>query len=277
MATSLLRSIARPLVLSALVVQVNDASAQQCLFSEPFTYGDSTLLRHPEKDAYVFAIKHVKIDADGAPNAYHPDDIHLNCETGTGFKGLDCPANGGYGTSWWRSALVPDPANDSKPYVQPSPSEFAGYFVSQTSLTDPAKAAIDPARYVDARTVPYLVFPRNFQAMQGTGFIGDIGYAINTSNGKTSPFIVADTGPSKATLGEMSIALAKALGGADPNPRTGTGLPTGKILVLVLRRSFAHPKWPLSSMEIDATANKHLTALGGKQQLLACADRLKPK
>lgn len=277
MKTPLLHSFAWPLVLAALFAQAKDARAQQCPFTAPFSYAGSTLLRHPEQDAYVFAIRHVKVDADGAPNAYHPDDVHLNCKTGSGFKGLDCPANGGYGKSWWRSALVPDPDNDAAPYVQQSPGEFAGYFVSQTSLTDPTKAAIDPARYVDARKVPYLVFPGKFQAMQGTGYLGDIGYAINTSNGNSSPFIVADIGPAEATLGEMSIALAKALGGADPNPRTGTGLPSGKILLLVFRRSFAHPKWPLSNTKIDAAANKLLTALGGKQQLLACADRLKPK
>ena len=107
----------------------------------------------------MFATTHAQVDADGAPNAYHPDDVGLNCKTGTGFKGLDCPANGGYPNGdWWPSAIVPDPKNKKKGYVQPD-GEFKGFFVSQTSLRDGARSDLDPAKYVNAAAVPYLVFP----------------------------------------------------------------------------------------------------------------------
>ena len=75
-------------------------------------YGGAQLFRNAGQGAYVFATTHAQVDADGAPNAYHPDDVGLNCKTGTGFKGLDCPANGGYPNGdWWPSAIVPDPKN----------------------------------------------------------------------------------------------------------------------------------------------------------------------
>lgn len=280
MKTSLLHPRAWSFFLTAFLAQANGAIAQQCPFSEPFSYADTVLLRQPGGTAYVFATSDIKIDADGAPNAYHPDDVQLDCTRGTGFKGLDCPANAGYGkrpSSWWPSALLPDPENTARPYIQPPVNEFAGFFVSQTSLKDLTKPSTDPARYVDARHVPYLVFPGNFHRMKGTGNMGDLGYAINLDNGKSSSFIVAEAGPTTASLGEMSIALGKALGGANPNPRTGAGKPSGTILVVMFPRSAARPSWPLSNKEIDARASKLLADIGGKERLSACIGPLRAR
>ena len=246
-------------------------AAPSCPLAHWDDYGGTQLFRNAGQGAYVFATTHAQVDADGAPNAYHPDDVGLNCKTGTGFKGLDCPANGGYpNVDWWPSAIVPDPKNKKKGYVQPD-GEFKGFFVSQTSLRDGARSDLDPAKYVNAAAVPYLVFPGAFHQKAGTGTLGDLGYAVNLDNGKTSAFIVAEVGPSDAKLGEMSIALAQALGGQNPNPRTGAGKPDGKIAYVVFPKSRANPAWPLTNQQIGDRVQDLLKQLpGGMETLKAC-------
>jgi hypothetical protein len=209
----------------------------------------------------LFSSTHLAIDADGAPNTYHPDDI-----------GLDFLANAGYpNTTWWSSVLVPDPEDPSVAYQQPS-GEFAGYFVSKTSLQDPSRRTTDPARYVDARKIPYLVFPGAFYQMSGTGRLGDLGYAINLSTGEATSFVVADIGPSNARLGELSIALAEGLGGKNVNPKNGAGAPRGEMLFVVFPYSSRNHSWPLTADEIASQANILLEEVGGSESIIACKD-----
>jgi hypothetical protein len=201
------------------------------------------------------------VDADGAPNAYHPED-----------RGLDALANAGYpDTSWWPSVLVPDLDNPQRAYVQPE-GEFAGYFVSKTALQTTGKPAVDPARYVDARNVPYLVFPGGFYRESGTGLLGDLGVAVNLTTGRSSAFVVADFGPGSARLGEVSIALAEGLGGTNVNPRNGSGMPTGEMMYVVFPYSSRTHHWPLARREIDIHANELLTAVGGIESLTTCRE-----
>jgi hypothetical protein len=264
----------RQILLAGLLVAVSvSASAGPCPYVPWDEYKGVKLSRFDQGPSYIFAVTKVKVDADGAPNAYHPDDVGLHCTKGAGFKGLDCPANAGYPHStWWRSILVPDPTNPARAFVQPAGSEFAGFFVSQTSLTDPAKAATDPKKYVDARTVPYVVSPREFHQKKGTGAIGDLGYAVNRTNGKRSPFVVAEIGPSTAALGEMSMALAEAMGGTNPNPRTGAGAPTGKIVFVIFPNSGKAHRWPLTNEQMTTRAGELLAKSGGPEGVLACGD-----
>jgi len=262
------------LIAIIVVMYSNVAFAFDCTFINQELYQNSKILKLPHKNAYIFATKEVKVDADGAPNAYHPGDINLHCRRGEGFKGLDCPANAGYPNSnWWSSALLPDPANASRAYVQKS-GQYKGFFVSQTSLKDPEKQNIQTEKYVDARSVPYLVFPGNFYKKKGTGLIGDFGYAINVETGRASPFIVAEIGPPNAHLGEMSIALGVALGGSNPNPRTGGGTPKGKILYVIFPRSAKSPAWPISPETLSSTVTSLLDGIGGSEALSRCADSL---
>jgi hypothetical protein len=261
------------LTLLLTLLTATSSWAESCPFSKWTSYRSSTLLRHTT-GAYVFATAEVKVDADGAPNAYHPDDARLDCRKGSGFKGLDCPGNAGYPKGDWWNVLVRDPAVRSRPYVQPPGSVFPGFFVSMTSLRDGTKPATDTTSYVDARTVPYLVFPGSFSTMKGTGIVGDVGYATNTSNGKRSPFIVAETGPPSALLGEMSIALGSALGGTNPNPRTGAGAPKGKIVYVVFPRSAASPRWPLTNEALTTRVDGLLSRVGGIQAVEACTSAL---
>ena len=102
-----------------------------------------------------------------------------------------------------------------KGYVQPD-GEFKGFFVSQTSLRDGARSDLDPAKYVNAAAVPYLVFPGAFHQKAGTGTLGDLGYAVNLDNGKTSAFIVAEVGPSDAKLGKCRLPWRRRWAGRTP-------------------------------------------------------------
>lgn len=264
-----------PLLLALAIALSSGVQAGECSFATWIDFNAARLLRNDAVPAYVFAASETKIDADGAPNAYHPDDVALHCTKGVGFKGLDCPANAGYPhTNWWQSVIVADPKRPERGFVQPPGAEFAGYFVTQTTLTDSTKPATDPRRYVDSRFTPYLVFPGAFRKLKGTGDMGDIGFALNTANGKASEFLVADAGPSDAKLGEMSIALATALGGTQPNPRTGSGAPSGKILFMVFPRSRHQPAWPVSAAALAAKSQGLLDKAGGMAALSDCKDAL---
>lgn len=210
--------------------------------------------------AYYFVSDHVAIDADGAPNAYHPGDI-----------GLDKLANAGYpNQSWWKDVLVVDPDDSTQPYVQAS-GEFKGYFIAKTALIDRTKKATDPARYVDARHVPYLVFPGSFYKLEGTGGLGDIGVAVNIRRERTSPFVVGDIGPFQAKLGEMSINLAERLSGQIVNPRTGKGTPVGDNLYILFPFSGQRHRWPLSYSDMENLTSEYLERHGGLEQILDCA------
>ena len=59
-------------------------AAPSCPLAHWDDYGGATVPQC-RAGAYVFATTHAQVDADGA-NAYHPDDVGLNCKTGTGFR-----------------------------------------------------------------------------------------------------------------------------------------------------------------------------------------------
>ena len=223
-----------------------------------FVVYEGTPLRKFDTSAYFFVTERMSIDADGAPNAYHPNDT-----------GIDALANAGFPNGSWRSILVVDPADATKPFVQPD-GPFAGFHVSKTALQDSGRPETDINRYVDSTRVPYVVFPATFHNLTGTGTMGDLVVARNLSNSKVSSAIVADVGPAHARLGEVSIRLAERLGGSHVNPRNGSGMPKGSFLYMVFPMSHAKPKWPVSVDQIDALALSKLDAIGGWDRLLAC-------
>lgn len=230
-----------------------------CNFRVWENYKSITLYRSPTSSTYFYLSNHMAIDADGSPNAYHPDDI-----------GLDYLANSGYPNKrWWKSILVVDPHDNRNAYVQQS-GEYKGYFVSKTALQDKTLLPTNPKRYVDARNIPYIVFPRSFWKKKGTGLLGDLGYAVNLKTGDKTAFVVADIGPSRASLGEVSIALAEKLGGNNVNPRNGSGIPEGEILYVLFPYSSRVHKWPLSDAMIDNQSNLLLKEIGGLDQIHLC-------
>ena len=220
--------------------------------SKPWFDYEGVRIEHVgDAGAYRFRTSHVTLDADGSPRAYHPQDI-----------GIDANANAGYPHRGWRGVLVVDPADSDRPYVQPT-ADYAGNFVSKTSLRDRSGAATAPSTYVNAETIPYIVFPGAFYGVKGTGRYGDLAMVRSLTNGCVTAAIVADGGPFKAPLGEMSIALASALGGVKPKPRNSTGAPKGTIEYIVFAGSALNPKWPQDWATIDVRASELLTDLGG--------------
>jgi len=216
-----------------------------------FAYEGTDLFRINGSTAYTYKTSHVSLDADGSPRAYHPQDT-----------GLDYLANAGYPHKGWKSVLVVDPAHPDQPYIQPG-GPHQGYFVAKTSLADPALPATDPRKYVDSETIPYIVFPGAFYAISGTGGYGDLVFARKLGTALESAAIVADGGPAKAPLGEMSLRLAIALGGHNPNPRNGHGAPGGTFQYLVFPRSRSAPPWRRSLTDIEASVAALLAAIGG--------------
>lgn len=247
--------------LSILLISISFNSQATCDFNYWRSYEQDNLYRHDDSKAYIFKTNKKQIDADGAPNAYHPDNIGLDNYLNAGYK----PGK----KSGWKSVLVPDPINPNQPYVQPS-GNFKGYFVSQTTLIDRSKKQINPERYVDATEFPYLVFPKTFYNIKGTGFIGDIGYAINIKNGKKIAFVVADIGPINKPMGEMSIALAEALGGVNVNPRNGKGAPIGEIIYVIFYGSKNQYPWPITIEDQNKAAIELLKPIGGAQAVRKC-------
>jgi hypothetical protein len=219
--------------------------------SKWMTYKGVDLLRWAEGGPYYYTTSRIEIDADGAPNAYGPSNTRL-----------DNTANAGYPNGNWRSILVPDPNDANSPFVQPD-GDFQGFYVSQTTLKDQTLNNTDINKYVNASAIPYIVFPGNFYAMNGTGAMGDCALVRNLSNGMTSPAIVADVGPGDAALGEISIQLAVNLGGTNPNPRNGAGAPAGPFQYVIFPGSRQTPPWPLTAGQIDTIAAACLDQLGG--------------
>ncbi len=258
-------SIARLLtagLLPALFVAFSTSfvRADECRYGDWTSYAGVSLSRLPDNSAYLYQTSNAAIDADGAPNAYNP-----------GNTGLDYNANAGL-PDGWANVVAADPKNPQQPFVQ-TEGEFKGNYVAKTSLQNPGGAAIDPKTYADARAIPYLVFPGDFDRITGTGLMGDLGVAVNRGTGRSSSFIVADRGNAKDPLGEMSIALAQALSGnSRANPRTGAGVPPGDTLYIVFPYSSrTHPpQWPLSREAIDHDAQALLAAAGGLAAAQAC-------
>jgi hypothetical protein len=78
-----------------------------------------------------------------------------------------------------------------------------------------------------------------------------------------SAAIVADGGPTDAPLGEISLSLAEALGGHNPNPRNGAGASVGLFQYVVFPRSRQRPPWRRTVADIAAQVQALLDAIGG--------------
>jgi hypothetical protein len=193
----------------------------------------------------VFFQSGMTIDADGAPNAYNPENT-----------GLDDIANAGHPGHW--DGVVQD--ENGEPYIQGPDDPFPGYYVSCTSLCDRSKRSIDPRRYVDASRIPYVVLPGGV-ARQGGVRLGDFALVANLRNGRSSYAIFADVG----TLGEGSVALADNLG-IHSDARIG-GTRGGIFYVLFPGSGNGAPR---TVEEINTEAAARAERWGGINQLNAC-------
>lgn len=200
----------------------------------------------PDSRAFLF-VAGMTIDADGAPNAYSPDNA-----------GLDELSNAGEPGHW--NGIIT--GGDGDPLIQKESDPFPGYYISCTSLADGSKEFGDPTKYVDASKIPYVVLPREV-AERGGARLGDFAVVVNLRSGKSSFAIYADIG----TLGEGSIALADALG-IRSNARDG-GAYRG-ILYVVFPGSGNHS--PRTMAEIESEGEKLVSAIGGIKQLYSCRE-----
>ncbi len=180
------------------------------------TIARTTVYKDDSMKVYIFTGA-LMIDADGAPKAYHKDDK----------LALDNLSNGGEPGNWW--ALVTDNNIPSgTPLVQTASDPAPGYYISMTSLENQSKDHTDPARFVDAETIPYIAIPAGFS---NDFKLGDIALVYNKTNRKRCFAIYADVGP-KHLIGEGSIKLAKELG-VDASPKHG-GIESGIVYILLI-------------------------------------------
>lgn len=203
--------------------------------------------RRPGDTAFFYE-SGMTIDADGAPNAYHPDNT-----------GLDDLANAGAPGHWQGLAKN----TDGEPFVQGPDDPFPGYYVSTTALSDRTKPVNDPSRYLDATKIPYIVLP-GFLSREIGVHPGDFAVVVNLRNGLSSYAIFGDIGPFDR-IGEGSMALAENLG-IQSDARNG-GARRG-IAYLVF--SGSGESRPRTKEEIDAEAGRLLQAWGGVSQLISC-------
>jgi hypothetical protein len=202
----------------------------------------------PGNTAFFFT-SGMTIDADGAPNAYHPDNT-----------GLDDLSNAGAPGNW--EGLAKDGNGD--PFVQGPDDPYPGYYVSATALADRSRAVSDPLRYVDASKIPYVVLPGGMARGLGAR-TGDFAFVLNQRNNKSSFAIFGDVGPFDR-IGEGSVALAENLGIRSDARNGGTWR---GIQYLVFPGS-GNGK-PRTIEEIGAEGEKLLQSWGGSVRLAACA------
>jgi hypothetical protein len=167
-----------------------------------------------DDDGRVHFMADADIDADGAngqnggPAAYKSDD------SGTEFL-----ANGGMkivagkvvcAHEWARDIVLLDTNNEPKVFP-------GGVIASTTWYQVPGKARNDPAAYVDAETIPYIVVPPLI-VQQTAGVVRGCKARV-TWNGRSVDCVVADKGP-RGKIGELSIAAARAVG-LPSSPKNG--------------------------------------------------------
>jgi hypothetical protein len=136
---------------------------------------------------------------------------------------LRTPATGtvtGGGMLWFRTQVTTQ-------RLMCSLRDLPWLFSSPRAPADSRRVKFERSTYVDVRTVHSVVNPSGIGALPHVGKLRDVGFATQFASGATTSFIIRDAGGgSDAKLEEGSIALFAALGRPNPNPRTGTGLPT---------------------------------------------------
>ena len=234
----------RSCLLAAAVLSLSAAGAEPC--SSLIRIGEVEVFQLGDALAWESGLM---IDADGAPNAYHP-----------GGEGLDALANAGKPGNWW-GVVTDDGTAKGTPVVQGARDPFPGFYVSATSLEDPGFARTDPRRYVASTKVPYVVLPPQ---LLKHARLGD--FAMVERGGKRVFALVADTGP-KDKLGEGSIALAEALG-VPSSPRRG-GASSGVRYVVFAKSGNRRPR-PAEDLEREG---QRLLDAAGPAALQRCFGR----
>jgi Fungal chitosanase of glycosyl hydrolase group 75 len=207
-------------------------------------------LRRIENTTALFFQSKMSCDVDGAPNAYHPLDDR---------KALDVisSASGRRSSNAPDSPLVVQPSpdivafKDGKPYVQET-GLFAGYYVSKTSLQNERLAETDPTRYLDPRSIQFIVLPGN-QVPEAN--LGDLVAVLDPLTSKVAFGVYGDIGPSTES-GEASLAMIQRLGFDAKDGKSSPTEDRKDILFVVFpgtaKKVFG--SWPLKQTIIDQLA-----------------------
>jgi hypothetical protein len=219
-------------------------------------HGSVQVRRGSGEVAFLFETG-MRLDADGAPEAYHPP---TSASPHGAPPALDDLRNAGNPGNWW--ALVVQP--NGQPVVQQPGDPAPGFYVSMTSLVDPTFPAANPRRYVDATQIPYVVLPPSVRAAGGAS-LGDLAAVYNRRTGLLAFAIFADSGPA-GFLGEGSIALARVLG-VQATGRPILGGQSGQVVYIVFPTS--GNGLPRGVAEINSVAGPLFAAWGGIPRIMS--------
>ena len=150
----------------------------------------------PQHPHFDLSTRRFDVDVDGAPNAYGP----------RGKRTLDVLSNARY-RGWKNGPIVgylTDDDHPMVPIVQGPHDPCPGYYISQTSFTDPARTReADPLRYVDATRINYVV--RGREAKRRGVRMGDFVAVHSARTGRTVFGIVADEGNPSGDEGSLHL------------------------------------------------------------------------
>jgi len=243
---------------SSCLLDAGPCDGPGCPSSTIVTVGGVPVQRLDGDVSAFFWSNGLECDADGAPNAYNPQDT-----------GIDYLANAGHPGNWW--GIATDASGT--PYTQgsyPSGSyaPYPGYYVSTTSLEDARFPTHDVRRYVNAVNISFIVLPTGSFMSKLSAKLGDACFVYNSANNHSSFAIVADTGPS-SQIGEGAVALQFALG---HNPLNSHGRVASGIASGVRTLCFAgSSKGAVSSQaEVDALGSALFEAWGGMARFQKC-------
>jgi peptidoglycan hydrolase-like protein with peptidoglycan-binding domain len=232
---------------------------------------DKVLIRTLSKDGVhlfkltsggvVFFTANMAVDADGCPKAYHPGDT-----------GIDAIANSG----GLKPNIVAFDPGTHEPYIQKASDPAPGFYTSMTSWQSTDLAKVNPRKYVDALTVPYVVIPGG---NVGGAAMGNPAIVIDLNSNRRVSAVVADGGPSEQA-GEASMFCAGLISGLPAseitealarkhasviNPRNGG--PSGSRFRYIIFTG-VHVPWGSGNGEIDTIAQSAWSGLTDDQRVV---------
>ncbi len=154
---------------------------------------------YQDDDKRIHYIADMDCDVDGAKHSYRLDNRKPPALD-------DIHASAGYPNGSWRNVLVADPADHSRPYVDPE-----GFCVSMTSYWREGNLfLIDRKRWVDAEAVPYMVLPGSIRQLCRGVALGCRARMTRTTDGVFEEGVYADS--SGSNIGECSLKSAHRFG-----------------------------------------------------------------